>query len=68
MSSEPQLIHEIKEFVKSVGFPIVSFFLMFWLCNSTLKKNTEAVLQNTTTLERVREATAKLLDKLEVRR
>ena len=29
--------------IKEVGFPIVAFFLMWYMSNSTIKKNTEAI-------------------------
>jgi len=29
--------------IKDVGFPIAAFLLMFWLVNSTMKKQTEAL-------------------------
>lgn len=31
------------EIVKNLGFPIAAFFAMFYMCNTTIAKNTEAI-------------------------
>lgn len=31
------------EMIASVGFPIVAFFVMYNMCNTTIKENTNAV-------------------------
>lgn len=31
------------QFVNSVGFPIVAYVMMFYMCNTTIKENTDAI-------------------------
>lgn len=36
---------ELLPLLKEFGFPVFAFILMFWLVNTTLKKNTEVLEQ-----------------------
>lgn len=36
-------MQEIIEIVQNLGFPIAAFFAMFYMCNTTIKANTEAI-------------------------
>lgn len=31
------------QFVNAVGFPIVAYVMMFYMCNTTIKENTDAI-------------------------
>ena len=33
----------VTEFIRDVGFPIVAFLLMFYMCFVTMKENTDAI-------------------------
>lgn len=39
----PTSIRIIMEFIDRVGFPILAFLLMFYLCYVTINKNTQAI-------------------------
>ena len=46
---------DISSIISNVGFPIAAFCAMFYMCNTTIKENTKAILECTTAI--------KLLDK-----
>lgn len=46
---------ELTTLISNVGFPIAAFCAMFYMCNTTIKENTKAILECTTAI--------KLLDK-----
>lgn len=46
---------EFVSLISNVGFPIAAFCAMFYMCNTTIKENTRAILECTTAI--------KLLDK-----
>ena len=34
---------DVIQLVSNVGFPIAAFFMMYWMCNTTIKENTQVV-------------------------
>lgn len=41
----------MKSFIRDVGFPIVAFFLMYWVCFQSLAKQTVAIEQLTNVIQ-----------------
>lgn len=35
-------INEVTQLINAVGFPIVAFIMMYWMCNNTIKENTQS--------------------------
>lgn len=35
-------INEITQLINAVGFPIVAFIMMYWMCNTTIKENSQS--------------------------
>ena len=50
-------VSEVTQLINAVGFPIVAFVMMYWMCNTTIKENS----QNTSELK---DAINKLNDRL----
>lgn len=48
-------INTVGQLVGSIGFPIVSFFMMFWLFKDNMSKLTETVENNTKALVELNE-------------
>lgn len=46
---------EVVELVSNVGFPIAAFLLMWYQCNTTIAKITEAMLKVEQKLDRIKE-------------
>lgn len=46
--------------INRVGFPIVAFLLMFWMCTEAITKVTASVEQNTLVLLEVRDTLARI--------
>lgn len=46
---------EVVELVSNVGFPIAAFLLMWYQCNTTIAKNTEAMLKLEQKLDSIQE-------------
>ena len=46
---------EVVELVSNVGFPIAAFLLMWYQCNTTIAKNTEAMLKLEQKLDSINE-------------
>lgn len=40
--------------VSTIGFPIVSFFLMYQMCNKTISENTETIKEMKSTLTEIK--------------
>lgn len=36
-------INGITQLIGTVGFPIVAYIMMFYMCNNTIKENTDAI-------------------------
>ena len=45
---------EVIEGIATVGFPIVSFLMMFWLVTKTLDQNTKAIQKLTESIQILR--------------
>lgn len=45
---------EIIALISNVGFPIAAFCAMFYMCNTTIKENTKAICDCTTTIKIIR--------------
>ena len=37
-------MEEIAQLVSNVGFPIAAFVMMYYMCNTTIKENTKALI------------------------
>lgn len=62
-------ITTISQLIGSLGFPVVACIALFWLCNTTLKANTDAingvtaaVRENTTTTAQLVQLLTRQLD------
>lgn len=62
-------IATISQLIGSLGFPVVACIALFWLCNTTLKANTDAingvtaaVKENTTTTAQLVQLLTRQLD------
>ena len=44
---------DFQQLISNVGFPIAAFCAMFYMCNTTIKENTKAILECTVLIERV---------------
>lgn len=33
---------EVTQLISTVGFPIVAFIMMYWMCNTTIKENSQS--------------------------
>lgn len=53
-------IAAISQLIGSLGFPIVACGALFWMCNTTLKSNTEAINSVTDAVTANTHATAEL--------
>ena len=53
-------IAAISQLIGSLGFPIVACGALFWMCNNTLKSNTEAINSVTDAVTANTHATAEL--------
>ena len=42
---------ELTTLISNVGFPIAAFCAMFYMCNTTIKENTKAILECTTAIK-----------------
>ena len=42
---------DLNQLVSNVGFPIAAFCAMFYMCNTTIKENTRAILECTTAIK-----------------
>lgn len=51
-------INEIVQLINAVGFPIVAFIMMYWMCNTTIKENSQSTSE-------LKDAINKLNDRLE---
>ena len=55
-------ITTISQLIGSLGFPVVACIALFWLCNTTLKANTDAIKENTTTTAQLVQLLTQQLD------
>lgn len=46
-----QNLEAISKFIKDVGFPILAFLMMFWLCTTVMQENTVALEGLTVAIE-----------------
>lgn len=46
-----QNLEAISKFIKDVGFPIIAFLMMFWLCTTVMEDNTTAIEGLTVAIE-----------------
>ena len=37
-------MEDITQLIANVGFPIAAFVMMFYMCNTTIKENTKALI------------------------
>ena len=44
----------IMQAISNVGFPIVAFCLMWYLCNTTIKENTQAITELRITMDDIK--------------
>ena len=44
----------IMQAISNLGFPIVAFFLMWYLCNTTIKENTQAITELRITMDDIK--------------
>lgn len=42
---------DLNGLISNMGFPIAAFCAMFYMCNTTIKENTKAILECTTALK-----------------
>ena len=42
---------DLNQLISNVGFPIAAFCAMFYMCNTTIKENTKAILECTTAIK-----------------
>lgn len=42
---------DLNQLISNVGFPIAAFCAMFYMCNTTIKENTRAILECTTAIK-----------------
>ena len=45
---------DLSQLIGNVGFPIAAFIMMYYMCNSTLKENTRAVVECTKLIHKLR--------------
>ena len=57
-------IATISQLIGSMGFPVVACIALFWLCNTTLKANTDAINGVTDAVLKNTTATAQLVQLL----
>lgn len=62
-SDMPKQLRWVMIFVDRVGFPVVAFILMCYICFVTLGKNTDVLTQNTQVLV----ALSSKIDRMDVR-
>lgn len=41
----------ISQLISNVGFPIAAFCAMFYMCNTTIKENSQAITECTTAIK-----------------
>lgn len=44
---------ELTSLISNVGFPIAAFCAMFYMCNTTIKENTKAIVECAETIKLV---------------
>lgn len=49
-------MEEFTSLISNVGFPIAAFCAMFYMCNTTIKENTRAILDCTTAIKLVHDS------------
>ena len=47
-------VNVIMQAISNVGFPIVAFCLMWYLCNTTIKENTQAITELRITMDDIK--------------
>ena len=47
-------LENYSKFIKEVGFPILAFLLMYYMCNATMAENTQAIEELTRAVELLR--------------
>lgn len=47
-------MEDLSQLIGNVGFPIAAFVMMYYMCNSTLKENTRAIVECTKLLHKIR--------------
>lgn len=52
----PYWMRLVMLFIDRLGFPIMAFFCMLWICYNTISKNTEAINRNTEAIVQLRES------------
>lgn len=57
-------IATISQLIGSLGFPVVACIALFWLCNTTLKANTDAINGVTAAVKENTTTTAQLVQLL----
>lgn len=45
-------MEEFTQLISNVGFPIAAFCAMFYMCNTTIKENTQALTQINLTINK----------------
>lgn len=46
---------EITQLINAMGFPIVAFIMMYWMCNTTIKENTSSTNELKDAINRLNE-------------
>ncbi len=46
---------EITQLINAMGFPIVAFIMMYWMCNTTIKENTSSTIELKDAINRLNE-------------
>lgn len=49
---------ELTTLISNVGFPIAAFCAMFYMCNTTIKENTKAIIECTQAIKMKRKEDA----------
>ena len=47
-------MEDLTQLIGNVGFPIAAFVMMYYMCNTTLKENTRAVVECTKLIHKIR--------------
>ena len=47
-------MEDLTQLIGNVGFPIAAFMMMYYMCNTTLKENTRAVVECTKLIHKLR--------------
>ena len=48
-------MEDIAQLIANVGFPIAAFVMMFYMCNTTIKENTKALIDIDKTIAKFHE-------------